>query len=48
LVAFGDGRRVQEYAAAGDVVWEIGGDPGYVFRAERIGSLYHAGVDPTR
>jgi len=47
LVAFGDGRRVQEYDAAGDVVWEIGGDPGYVFRAERIGSLYHLGVDST-
>lgn len=40
LVAFGDGGRVQEYDAAGNVVWQIDGDPGYVFRATRIESLY--------
>src|SRR5574341_448416 len=32
LVAFGSGRRVEEYDALGRVVWRIEGDPGYVFR----------------
>ena len=41
LVAFGDGGAVIEYDAAGGVVWQIEGDPGYVFRAQRIQSLYH-------
>lgn len=45
LVAFGDGGRVQEYDNDGAVVWEIDGDAGYVFRAERIRSLYHPGLD---
>jgi hypothetical protein len=45
LVAFGDGNRVQEYDATGSVVWEIEGDPGYVFRAQRIESLYHPGME---
>jgi len=43
LVAFGDGDRVQEYGPSGAVVWEIEGSAGYVFRAERIASLYHPG-----
>jgi hypothetical protein len=43
LVAFGDGGAVREYDADGAVVWEIEGDPGYVFRAQRIRSLYHPG-----
>jgi predicted Rdx family selenoprotein len=43
LVAFGDGGAVREYDADGSVVWEIEGDPGYVFRAQRIRSLYHPG-----
>jgi hypothetical protein len=43
LVAFGDGGRVQEYDASGDVVWEIEGNAGYVFRAHRISSLYRPG-----
>jgi hypothetical protein len=44
LVAYGNGNRVQEYDAVGNVVWEIHDNPGYVFRAERISSLYHPGV----
>jgi hypothetical protein len=40
LVAYGNGHRVQEYDAAGNVVWEIHGDPGYIFRATRMPSLY--------
>ena len=48
LVAYGDGNRVQEYDAAGNVTWEIHGNPGYVFRAQRIASLYHPGVELTR
>jgi hypothetical protein len=45
LVAFGDGGRVQEYDAAGNVVWQIEGDAGYLFRAHRIRSLYHPEMD---
>ena len=44
LVAFGNGGRVEEYDAAGNVVWRIEGSPGYVFRAQRIRSLYKPGV----
>ena len=40
LVAFGNGGRVEEYDAAGAVVWHIVGNSGYVFRAQRIQSLY--------
>jgi hypothetical protein len=40
LVAFGDGGVVQEYDSGGAVVWQIEGDAGYVFRAQRIRSLY--------
>ena len=40
LVAYGNGGRVEEYDAAGRVVWRIEGNPGYVFRAQRIQSLY--------
>jgi hypothetical protein len=35
---------VEEYDAAGNVVWRIEGEPGYVFRAQRIISLYQPGV----
>jgi hypothetical protein len=48
LVAFGDGRRVEEYDAAGRVVWRLEDDAGYVFRAQRIQSLYRPGVVPPR
>lgn len=44
LVAYGNGNRVQEYDAVGSVAWEIHGNPGYVFRAGRIASLYRPGV----
>ena len=48
LVAYGNGGRVEEYDPAGLVVWRIEGDPGYVFRAQRIQSLYHPGVGSPR
>jgi hypothetical protein len=48
LVSFGNGGSVEEYDAAGNVVWRIEGDPGYVFRAQRIGSLYSPGVGDSR
>jgi len=32
---------VQEYDREEGVVWQIEGDPGYVYRAQRIRSLYH-------
>lgn len=41
LVAFGDGGAVQEFDNSGAVVWMIEGSPGYIFRAQRIRSLYH-------
>ena len=48
LVSFGTAGRVEEYDAAGRVVWQIDGNPGYVFRAQRIRSLYNPGIDLTR
>jgi outer membrane protein assembly factor BamB len=48
LVAFGDGGLVQEYDGDGSVVWEIEGDAGYVFRAQRIRSLYRPEIDLAR
>ncbi len=48
LVSFGNGKRVEEYDALGQVTWRIDGDPGYVFRAQRIRSLYHPGVGDPR
>ncbi len=44
LIAYGNGGRVEEYDEAGRVVWQIEGDAGYVFRAQRIRSLYAPGV----
>jgi len=44
LVSFGSAGRVEEYDADGNVVWRIEGTPGYVFRAQRIRSLYRPGV----
>lgn len=43
LVSFGTEGRVEEYDAGGRVVWRIEGAPGYVFRAQRIQSLYRPG-----
>ena len=40
LVAYGNGGRVEEYDASGTVVWRIEGNPGYIFRATRIASVY--------
>jgi hypothetical protein len=48
LVSFGTAGRVEEYDAAGNVVWRIHGNPGYVFRAQRISSLYSPGAGTTR
>jgi hypothetical protein len=43
LVSFGSGGRVEEYDAAGTVVWRLE-QPGYVFRAQRITSLHAPGM----
>ena len=48
LVAFGDGGVVQEYDGEGAIVWEIDGNAGYVFRAQRIRSLYHPEIGLAR
>lgn len=48
LVAYGNGNRVEEYDQSGQVVWRIEGNPGYVFRAQRIRSLYSPGVGTFR
>ncbi len=48
LVSYGNGGRVEEYDAGGRVVWRIEGTPGYVFRAQRIHSLYRPGVGSPR
>ena len=48
LVSFGNGNAVQEYDARGDVVWRIVGSSGYIFRAQRIRSLYRPGVGDPR
>jgi hypothetical protein len=48
LVSFGNGAGVEEYDSSGKVVWKIGGNPGYIFRAERIHSLYRPGADDPR
>src|SRR5213592_2294047 len=48
LVSFGPAGRVEEYDASGQVVWRIEGNAGYVFRAQRIRSLYRPGVGSPR
>ena len=48
LVSFGTAGRVEEYDSAGRVMWRIDGDAGYVFRAQRIQSLYTPGVGTAR
>jgi len=48
LVSFGNGGGVEEYDTAGNVVWRLTGNPGYVFRAQRIRSLYKPGVGDPR
>lgn len=48
LVSFGSGGGLQEYDAAGNLVWKLTGNTGYIFRAERIRSLYQPGVGDPR
>ena len=48
LVAFGDGGAVQEFDNNSAVVWKIEGNPGYIFRAQRIRSLYHPEIGLVR
>jgi hypothetical protein len=48
LVSFGNGGSVEESDAAGNIMWKIDGNAGYVFRAERIRSLYRPGVGDSR
>ncbi|PYP65463.1 MAG: hypothetical protein DMD26_10935 [Gemmatimonadetes bacterium] len=48
LVSFGTAGRVEEYDAAGNVMWRIEGNAGYVFRAQRIRSLYQPGLGTAR
>ena len=48
LVSFGNGASVEEFDDAGAVVWKIEGNPGYVFRAHRIRSLYTPGMGDPR
>ena len=48
LVSFGTAGRVEEFDRDGGVVWRIAGTPGYVFRAQRIASLYAPGVGTAR
>ena len=40
LVSFGTEGRVELFDAGGVKLWSIEGNPGYVFRAQRINSLY--------
>ena len=49
-VSFGLAGRVIEVEAAGAKTWELTGLAGsYIFRVQRIGSLYNAGRgEPTR
>ncbi len=48
LVAYGNAARLEEYDSAGNVVWRIQAGAGYIFRAERIRSLYRPGVGSPR
>ena len=48
LVSFGTAGRVEEYDGGGRLTWRIEGNPGYVFRAQRIRSLYAPGVGTSR
>ena len=48
LVSFGTAGRVEEYAPNGLIEWSIQGNAGYVFRAQRINSLYAPGYGRRR
>jgi len=47
LVAFGNGNAVAEFDGSGVIVWRIASS-GYIFRAQRIQSLYNPGLGLTR
>lgn len=48
LVSFGQAGRVEEFDLNGNTLWKINGNPGYVFRAQRVTSLYHPAPVLTR
>jgi len=48
LVSYGNGAGVEEYDSTGATVWRLTGQTGYVFRAQRIRSLYAPGVADAR
>jgi hypothetical protein len=48
LVSFGTEGRVEEYDADGRLTWSIQEHAGYVFRAQRIRSLYAPGLGTAR
>jgi hypothetical protein len=48
LVSYGSGAGVEEYDSTGRVVWRLTGTTGYVFRAQRVRSLYAPGVGDPR
>jgi hypothetical protein len=48
LVSYGPAGRVEEYDETGRVVWRIERNAGYIFRAQRIRSLYAPGVGTAR
>ena len=48
LVSYGSGAGVEEYDAAERVVWRLTGKTGYIFRAQRIRSLYRPGLGDPR
>jgi len=48
LVSFGTTGRVEEFDLSGNTLWRINGNPGYVFRAQRIASLYFPAPVMTR
>lgn len=48
LVSYGNGAGVEEYDLSGSVAWRLTGKTGYVFRAQRIRSLYAPGVGDPR
>lgn len=48
LASFGTMGRVEEFDDSGALHWQINGNPGYVFRAQRIHSLYNPGAGSER
>jgi hypothetical protein len=48
LVSYGNGNGVEEYDLSGSVAWRLTGKTGYVFRAQRIRSLYAPGIGDPR